>query len=58
MIVVTLTLTALLFLLVKSTRLIGVVCLALLYCLFPVTFTVMLVISGVIFYLFKKYGLF
>jgi len=57
MIVVALTLTALLLLSIKSTRLIGVVSLALLYCLFPVTFTVMFVIAGLIFYLLKKYGL-
>ena len=54
MIVATLALTALLCLTVKSTRLIGVVCLALLYCLFPVMFTVVLVIAACILYLYHK----
>jgi len=57
MIVVTLALTALLFVAIKTTRLIGIVCLALLYCLYPLLFTVILLIVGIALYILRKYHL-
>lgn len=51
MIVVTLTLTALLCLAFNSTRLIGVVGLAILFCIFPLMFAAFLIMGAVIIHL-------
>lgn len=55
MIIVTLTLTALLCLAFASTRVIGVIGLAILFCIYPLFFTAILFIAAVALYFFTHY---
>lgn len=56
MIVITLALTALLCLAFASTRLFGVILLALLFCIYTVAFTLLILLACVAIYYFRKFN--